>query len=230
MNSSLFPVVHLNDRTGQVFTYSYDVADSFGRRHDHIIRDIRDLKEKNQNLAPQYWGAKYTDRGKKYPCYKITEEGLGSLIIKFRGQKKNAAKIDAIKMAYAEQFTSMRGALKFIPTLKQEEISVCKALEDHRKKLGKETQEYHYMNENKMMDRVLLGCSLDEFRSQQGHSEGKPIKDLLTAEELARLSQIRMENHRMIEQGIEYDDRKTRLMQLFSPDRLCIEGVTVEPD
>lgn len=50
-------LVHVGDNK-QVVTDSRTVAESFEKRHDHVLRDIENLKK----LAPQFWGDVLSDR------------------------------------------------------------------------------------------------------------------------------------------------------------------------
>ena len=53
MNGSLFPVVHVSDHTGKIYTFSYEVAEFFGKNHKDILRDIRAILSKDKNFAAQ---------------------------------------------------------------------------------------------------------------------------------------------------------------------------------
>jgi len=49
IDASRNPVVFMKD--GEVFASSRDVAEFFGKRHDHVIRDIRNLIESEPKLG-----------------------------------------------------------------------------------------------------------------------------------------------------------------------------------
>jgi len=90
-------------------TTSADVARHFGKRHDNVIRDIR-------NLLPQLpdWGVlnfaetPYTDpqNGQTYPAYRITRDGFTLLAMGFTGQKALG-----FKLAYIEAFNRLEREL-----------------------------------------------------------------------------------------------------------------------
>ena len=220
MNVEMFPRVHPSQNTGKVFTYSHDMAEFFGKKHKNVIRLIREILEENKNLAAQFRAAKYDHRGKKLPCYKISEEGFGYLIMKFTGKQ-----FDHYKMMYAEQFTAMRYSLKNLEHSKLEAREMCAALEEKRALDGKSTESYHYMNEHKLCDSVLLGCSLADYKKKNGFAENAPVSDVLTAEQITTLDSIRTENHKLLGEGMEYDDRKRLLMQHF---RFVIKEIPAE--
>ena len=99
-----------------MYTTSKDIAEKFGKRHDHVLRDIK-------NLATQNWGAKsmfhestYENRGKQYPMYLVTRDGFTLLVMGFTGP-------DALewKMKYINAFNRMAEIIRNeLNTLKQQ--------------------------------------------------------------------------------------------------------------
>lgn len=91
----------------QVVVSSVDVAKRFGKRHDHVIRDI-------ENLIPQNWGVKYFEktsykntRGKTYPMYLMNRDGFSLLAMGFTGKEAIEWKIK-----YINAFNWMEKQLK----------------------------------------------------------------------------------------------------------------------
>lgn len=66
----------MNNQIEQTLT-SLEVAEMIGKRHDNLIADIREyLKEfslLNFQERDYFQESTYRNRGKEYPCYKITE-------------------------------------------------------------------------------------------------------------------------------------------------------------
>ena len=224
MNGSLFPVVHVSDHTGKIYTFSYEVAEFFHIRHDNVIKNIRSIVSKNKNLAPNFVGAKYKDiRGQKQPCYRISEQGFGFMISKLRGPR-----FDSLKMAYAEQFVSMRHSLPVRKHCRIASQEMCAGLQDHRATLGKETQDYHYMNEHRLCDLVLLGCSVSDYKKQNKIPDVLGLADFITPEQVSRLDAIRGDNHELIGSGVDYEERKKILMGRFCQDDIEGECLLLE--
>lgn len=103
------PVVF--DRDGVVMATSRDVADYFGKRHDHVLRDIDNLLK---SLAPQNWGAKFREivgfdeganRDVRY--FEMTRDGFVLLAMGFTGNKALE-----FKLKYLDAFNRMEAALK----------------------------------------------------------------------------------------------------------------------
>lgn len=91
-------------------TTSLKVAETFGKRHDVVIRGIRDL----QNKCPEdftdhnFVASEYADNtGRKLPMYLLTRDGLTLLVMGYTG--KEAMKF---KLAYIDAFNDMERQLK----------------------------------------------------------------------------------------------------------------------
>jgi len=98
---------------------SLQIAHDFGKRHDHIIRDIENLiaetsTENSANLTTQNWGVKkffsessyINERGRTYRCYDMTRDGFSLLVMGFTGKKALEW-----KLKYIEAFNSMEKQL-----------------------------------------------------------------------------------------------------------------------
>lgn len=116
IDASRQPVVVIRD--GEVFANSRDVADSFGKRHDNVLRDIDTLVGHASNLrdrefvevsVPHPTVAGRTDR-----AFDLTRDGFALLAMGFTGQK--ALKW---KLSYLAAFNAMeaecRRAAKPLP-------------------------------------------------------------------------------------------------------------------
>lgn len=114
------------ERGGEVRTTSRDVADLFGKRHDHILRDIANLIQSEPSLAqgglPTFGDTPYIEasNGQTYRQYEMTRDGFTLLAMGFTGKK--ALKF---KLAYIEAFNRMEAALRDRPV-----VDPMKALND----------------------------------------------------------------------------------------------------
>lgn len=106
----------------QVYTTSRIVAEKFGKRHDHIIRDIEatistindaqaiENKDfpKTGEIKNYYFVESYyiDDLGRTYKQYLITEDGLALLVMGFTG-------VDAmrIKLKFVSEFNRMKNII-----------------------------------------------------------------------------------------------------------------------
>ena len=95
----LFPIVFEQD--GQALTSSREIADYFGKAHQHILRDIRNTQEQlNQTPEGQEFNQsnfgqiEYKDeKGRTYPAYVLTRDGFTLLAMGFTGARAMQFKV-----------------------------------------------------------------------------------------------------------------------------------------
>ncbi len=95
-NDASFPVVEILD--GALFTTSLNVAKVYGKRHDHVIRDIKAVMADcppEFNL-PNFGEISYTDSsGRTYPAYRLSRDGRLPAIIETGKDNGNGASQEA---------------------------------------------------------------------------------------------------------------------------------------
>lgn len=110
----------------QALTTSLKVAETFEKRHDHIIRDIRDLINQMEDVpknGEMFFTTTMPDKyGRKQPAYLMNRDGFTLLAMGFTGKKALQFKLDYIQAFNAmeaalaerqsEQWKLMRGATK----------------------------------------------------------------------------------------------------------------------
>ena len=121
-------LVELNNE--QVVTTSLVVAEVFGKRHDHVLQDIK-------NLIPEITGVKMFDestyknsRGRQYPMYYINRDGFTLLAMGFTGKEALQFKLE-----YIEAFNAMEQELKQ-PKLSTKEL-LLRATNEHEQRIEK---------------------------------------------------------------------------------------------
>lgn len=94
-----------------------------------------------------------------------------------------------------------------------------------RKEDGKDTKFYHYVNEYRMLNRVVLGMPMDRYMKAHGIPKGK-IRDYLTPELLKRLDKLINCNITFMELGYDLEEREAELIKindrLIARERLAI--------
>ena len=96
----------------QAVTTSLKVAEAFGKRHDHIMRDISELKKGLPNSGDtQHMFAEGTyineQNGQSYPMYFMNRDGFTLLAMGFKGKKALE-----FKLKYIEAFNKMESIVK----------------------------------------------------------------------------------------------------------------------
>lgn len=113
--------ITLTEKNNKPVTNSREVAENFGKNHQHVMESIRNLTGKNTATKNYFYKTTYTnDRGREYPIYYMTKEGFLLLTSSFRGAKaqevkaKILAETDMIPPALPE-----RKELVFVDVLKE---------------------------------------------------------------------------------------------------------------
>lgn len=92
---------------GKITTTSNQVAEHFGKRHDTVLRAIRNLEYSADFRLRNFAESSYiNEQGKKQPCFRMTRDGFAFLAMGFTG--KEAAQW---KEAYINAFNKMEAEL-----------------------------------------------------------------------------------------------------------------------
>ncbi|HHR6020720.1 Rha family transcriptional regulator [Providencia alcalifaciens] len=104
----------------KTITTSQDVSSFFNKRHDDVLKKIRNLDCSQEFSASNFAEAEYIDeQGKPRPMYEMTKDGFVFLVMGFTGKK--AAQF---KEAYIAEFNRMEAELygnKMTPSVTQKE-------------------------------------------------------------------------------------------------------------
>lgn len=104
------PLIEVQVHNGVPATTSRNIAAVFEKRHDVVIRDIRNIFANNTDTEfnlHNFVGVEYTDaKGQKRPEYILTRDGAMMLIMSYTGPKAMA-----LKTAYIKRFNEMEQAL-----------------------------------------------------------------------------------------------------------------------
>lgn len=95
--------------SGRPATTSLEVAQFFGKRHDHVMRSVRDLMDNcpEKFTAPNFGVSEYTDEtGRSLPMFILFRDGFMLLVMGYTGKKALA-----MKLAYIEAFNRMEEEL-----------------------------------------------------------------------------------------------------------------------
>ncbi len=92
------PVVRVAVHEGKPTVTSLQVAEAFGKEHDRVPRDIRNLSVSKSFIAANFGANEYIDSiGRSLPMYHLTRDGFMILAMGYNG-----AKAMALKEAYIE--------------------------------------------------------------------------------------------------------------------------------
>ncbi len=183
----------VSNNGGQATTDSLRIAAKFGKRHDHVLRDIRKIIESDNFLTNPKLGElyfiklEYKDlKGEDRDYYIISKKGFTILAMGFTGQKAFNFKIE-----YIEAFEKIENELKRIQ-------STGAYLEKHTKRPiqitnSKEVNHFNYslggkesaMEYNKTNCRIHTGLMPNQV-VEQAKRDGIPSKNRTSAKEVFR--------------------------------------------
>jgi len=91
-------------KNNQSLTTSLLVAESFDKEHKHVLRDIREILDTDDEFNQSNFGlVNYTDaKGEERPMYHLTKDGFTLLVMGYTGEKAMA-----FKKLYIQKFNAM---------------------------------------------------------------------------------------------------------------------------
>lgn len=90
------------------------------------------------------------------------------------------------------------------------------ALREQREEQGKATAMHHYVNELDLINRIVLGMTAKKYRDARGIPEDAPLRDYISAAEVAAIGELQNANATLILVGLTYDQRKEKLTDIFN--------------
>lgn len=219
MSLVLHPEFHLYERKDKVFCSSLQVAEEFKKRHDLVLRDIRELDCSQEFRLRSYEESSYrNEQNKKQPMYFMTRDGFMFLVMGYRGEKAAA-----IKELYIQRFNDMERFIKDYVLARDEFLPFTRAIEFAHE----EPKSYHYSNEYDMINRIVLGCTAKQFKALHGiPASVSSIRPYLSRPQAKAIRALQNEDIPMLYQHIAFQERKTALNGFYNlyNERLAIGG------
>ena len=206
------PIVHVTNR--HVFTDTLVIAEQCGLEHASVIKLVRKYQSDFEELGRVSFEIRpfMTDGGmQNREVAELTEDHATYLITLFRNTpivrkfkltlvKEFRKAIDEINRLYAEPQRTTA-----IKDKRSSHSPMMAALEELRADQGKETRDDNYMTENKLCNFVVIGRYIGVCKI--GGEDG------LTNYEIEMLAQVRKRNEACILAGLEYQERKSKLVE-----------------
>lgn len=185
---------------------SLDIAETFGKRHDNVLKDIREMECSDEFRLLNFEESTYLNEQKhRQPMYYITRDGFTLLVMGYTGEK--AMKF---KEAYIRQFNNMEKLLHEKCIEREKGIAVrnslCNAL-----KLSTENERMHghaYSTYTNCIYNVLFGSNAKGLREKYGIDKTDSLRDRLSAEELTAVQAMESLVSGLVSCGWGYDEIK----------------------
>ena len=186
---------------------SLDVADTFEKRHDHVLRDVEKLKKDIPNFGEMFFETTMPDTyGRSQKAFLMNRDGFTLLVMGYTGEK--AMKF---KLAYIKQFNAMEQAL--IGKMKEREkgIAVRQALTNaiQRSNENERMHGHAYSTYTDAVYKVVFGKSAKQLREEYGITKKDNLRDYFSMEELSKVESVEMIVSGLVNCGWGYDDIKS---------------------
>ncbi len=191
------------------------VAEAFGKKHFHVLRDIARLTESKSGLSENFAAGNYfldvykDATGRKLPHYLMTRDGFTMLVMGYTGQKAMH-----FKELYIQRFNEMEQCIRSLLSARQE----FPMLTDMICRLHESPKSYHFSNECDMLNRIVLGMSAKQFRLANGIEKGQSIRPYLTAQQIHALDRLQHLDYGLLYSCPDFQQRKQMLMTYYKTE------------
>ena len=167
---------------------SLDVAETFGKAHDKVMRDIRELGRSPEFRLSNFGESSYLNaQNKQQPMYLMTRDGFTLLAMGYTGDLAMR-----FKETYIKQFNAMESALTGRLIERQKGIAVRQALTKALQQ-SREDERMHghaYSTYTNCIYKALFGKDAKQLREQYGVGASGELRACFTAEELAAVQSM----------------------------------------
>ena len=190
---------------------SLDVAETFEKAHDKVIRDIRELGCSEEFNAANFGDIFYTDSmNRKQKAVLMTRDGFTLLVMGYTGDLAMKFKEASIR-----QFNAMEAALRGKLLEREKGIAVRQAL---TKALQQSTENermhgHAYVNYTNCIYRALFGKNAAQLRDAMGLGPSENLRDRLSREELETIQSMERLVSGLVDFGWGYEQIKGFLNQ-----------------
>lgn len=190
---------------------SFDVAETFGKAHQHILRDIRELGCSDDFRESNFGLSSYdTVQGKKLPMYFMTRDGFTILAMGYTGEL--AMKF---KETYIKQFNAMEKALRDKDRERDKGIAVRQAL---TKALQQSTENermhgHAYSAYTNCIYKALFGKNAAQLRDEYKIGKTDTLRDYFSKEDLANVQSMECLVSGLVACGWGYEQIKNFIAQ-----------------
>lgn len=190
----------------KVAVTSLDVAETFGKTHDKVLRDIRDLGCSKDFGLSNFGETKYVDsHGRKQPMYIMTKDGFTLLAMGYTGEKAMQ-----FKEAYIKQFNIMEKLLDAKRKERLKGVAVRNALTDTIARV-KENERMHghaYSNYTNLIYKMLFDKNASQLREQFNIGKSDELRECFTKDELQMIQDKEMLVNGLLAAGWGYEQIK----------------------
>lgn len=206
----LVEIMKINKEDVTVVT-SLDVAETFGKEHRHVLRDIRELECSDDFRLSNFGQTSYLDsQNKSQPMYYITRDGFTLLVMGYTGEKAMR-----FKEAYIRQFNAMEKALNSKLREREKGIAVRQAMTKALQQ-SNENERMHghaYSTYTNVIYKAVFGKNAKQLREEYGIDKKENLRDYFSQDELQMIQSKEMLVSGLIGCGWGYEQIKNFILQ-----------------
>jgi Rha family phage regulatory protein len=200
----------VTEKKGVPVVGSRRMAEIFHKRHDNVLQQITDLKNKVSEefgLLNFQESSYKNEQNKKQPEYLLTRDGFTILAMGFTGTKAVQ-----FKEAYINRFNEMELFIKSLSQAKLEHPAWTEAI----MLVHSEPKHWHFSNEANLINRIVLGCDAKQIKLQRNIPEDAPsIRPFLSLHEIKGIEYLQRIDIGLLYANLDYESRKQILNNRF---------------
>lgn len=176
---------------------SLDVAETFGKRHDNVLKDIRELKCSEEFRLLNFGQSDYLNQqNHSTPMYFMTRDGFTLFVMRYTSEKAIR-----FKEGYIRQFNEMEKALigKIKEAVRQELTKAIQQSNENERMHG-----HAYSAYTNCIYKTLSGKDAKGLREQLGVSRKDNVRNALTEEELRKVQSMENLVSGLVDFGWDY--------------------------
>lgn len=182
---------------------SLSVAKFFEKRHDDVLKSIRNLDCSEEFRLRNFAESSYkNEQGKKQPCYCMTRDGFVFLAMGYRGKKAAY-----FKELYIKKFNEMESFIRTIVSARQQ----FPKLTEQIRLLHENPKPYHFSNECDMINRLVTGMTAKKFREVNNIPKSESIRPYLTVGQAEIMEKLQTIDIGLLVAFPDYEQRKRHL-------------------
>ncbi len=181
---------------------SLDVAETFGKSHDHVLRDVRELNCSSEFRRSNFGESSYTNsQNKKQPMIIMTRDGFTLLVMGYTGDL--AMKF---KEGYIKQFNAMEKEIHGRLIEREKGIAVRQSLTKALQQSAEDARmhEHAYSTYTNCIYKALFGMNANQLREKYGIDKKANLRDFFSREELEAVQSTERLVSGLVDCGWEY--------------------------
>ena len=197
---------------------SLDVAETFGKSHDHVLRDVRELNCSSEFRRSNFGESSYTNsQNKKQPMIIMTRDGFTLLVMGYTGDL--AMKF---KEGYIKQFNAMEKEIHGRLIEREKGIAVRQSLTKALQQSAEDARmhEHAYSTYTNCIYKALFGMNANQLREKYGIDKKANLRDFFSREELQAVQSMERLVSGLVDCGWGYEQVKNFIMQNNSQRQL----------